>query len=220
MGFLDTLKSFNRKERFILLHHVLGFEAQTFPLSDSFRRELAACVGIPHIPRGTYVAMDYHLDWLHLAVHIASEAGVEWPVANAGLMRGNQQDIDLLVAFEERGEIHLVLVEAKGDTYWSNDQLYSKVARLDGIFPTAGIAVPHFVLMSPVESHRIQCDDWPGWMKREDGRPYWLELPLPDGLLKPVRCDQSGKADRQGGSVTLVNALRNGATSGKSGGGA
>ena len=50
--------------------------------------------------------------------------------------------------------------------------------------------------------------------------PYWLERPHPDGLLKPVRCDESGKADRDGGSVTLVNALRNGATQAKSGGGA
>ena len=204
MPFLDTLKSFNRKERFILLHQVLGFEGQTFRPSKRFRTKLAECVGIPRMPCDAYVAMDYHLDWLHLALHIASEGDVERPVPNAGLVAGNQEDIDLLVAFEERGEIHVVLVEAKGDTSWGNDQLASKVARLDRMFAGDRTAIPHFVLMSPAESRGIRCGDWPGWMKREDGRPYWLELPLPDGLVKPLRCDESGKANRNGGFVTVV----------------
>ena len=61
MTLIDHLKSFNRRERFILLHRALDFEGQSFRLGADFRRELTSCIGC-NIPTDAFVAMDYHLD--------------------------------------------------------------------------------------------------------------------------------------------------------------
>ena len=63
MRLIDNLKAFNRKERFILLHKVLGFSDQSFRLGDAFRAELSECLEVD-IPSDAFVAMDYHFDWL------------------------------------------------------------------------------------------------------------------------------------------------------------
>ena len=205
MTLIDRLKSFNRKERFILLHHALGFADYTFRLSDRFRGELSTCVGLA-IPRSAYVAMDYHLDWLQMAIFLAATPEPEWPIANEGLVCGNQEDIDLLVAFERDGTHRLVLIEAKGDTSWRKRQLCSKVDRLSRVFANMDVAVPVFVLMSPASPRQVKCAHWPDWMKQVDGTPYWLELPLPDGLVKPVRCDAGGMIGHAGGFVKVERA--------------
>ena len=43
---------------------------------------------------------------------------------------GNQEDADLLVAFEQGDIIHLMLVEAKAETGWTNKQMCSKAKGL------------------------------------------------------------------------------------------
>ena len=63
---IKHLKSFNRKERFILLKRALGPEA--FRLDCEFRKELGDEIGVP-IPDCAFVAMDYHLDWLQVAMY-------------------------------------------------------------------------------------------------------------------------------------------------------
>ena len=157
MSPIDRLKSFNRKERFILLHHVLGYEGESFRLGGGFREELALKLK-EKIPDNAFVAMDYHIDWLRMAV-----SPVTGIVRNKGLVCGNQEDIDLLVVFETGGKTHVVLVEAKGDTSWSNEQLKSKAARFRRVFGESCNGKDelqrHFVLMSPAESERINARD-------------------------------------------------------------
>ena len=193
VSLIDRLKSFNRKERFILLHHVLGNEGESFRLGGGFREELARKLDVK-IPDNAFVAMDYHIDWLQMA--ILSVTGI---VRNDGLVDGNPEDIDLLVAFEACGKMHIVLMEAKGDTPWSNRQLNSKAARFRRIFGKArdatGEVERHFVLMSPKESKRIRTGDWPAWMKGADGKPCWIRLPMRNNLVKPTRCREDGTPD-------------------------
>ena len=95
---IDHLRSFNRKERFILLREALGED--TFCLDVGFRTRLGETIG-EAIPADAFVAMDYHLDWLQMALYLAATPAPEWPVLNDGLVEANQQDIDLLVAFDE-----------------------------------------------------------------------------------------------------------------------
>ncbi len=206
MSLIDRLKSFNRKERFILLHHVLGYEGKSFLLGNGFRDELARKLGVK-IPDDAFVAMDYHIDWLQMATTPVTRI-----VPNDGLVDGNQEDIDLLIAFEAGGKTHVVLVEAKGDTSWSNDQLNSKAARFRRIFGESrngrGELQRHFVLMSPKKSERIAAGGWPAWMKDENGKPYWIQLPMREDLVKPVRCREDGKVDRDGGYVKIAPVNR------------
>ena len=50
---IEHLRSFNRKERFILLREALGSDT----LGDAFRRRLGDCIGVP-VPADAFVAMD------------------------------------------------------------------------------------------------------------------------------------------------------------------
>ncbi|MDE2668487.1 MAG: hypothetical protein OXI51_02405 [Chloroflexota bacterium] len=64
---IEHLESFNRKERFILLKEALG--EGTFRLDAGFRDTLGAAVDVT-IPPNAFVAMDYHLDWIQMALHL------------------------------------------------------------------------------------------------------------------------------------------------------
>lgn len=179
---IEHLKSFNRKERFILLNEALG----TFQLSQEFRRRLEECLKLDfEIPACAYVAMDYHLDWIQVAMcHRDGELPLneeQCMCRSDPIVEGTQEDIDLLIAFDSHKATHVILVEAKGDTSWSDDQLSSKVRRLARIFgskSTPQDAIPHFVMMSHNEPKIQEVDNWPDWMKGG----VWIELPLPKYL--------------------------------------
>ena len=162
---IDYLRLLNRKERFHLLREALG--KTTFRLAECFRARLQCCLsdslrGGTSIPPDAFVAMDYHLDWIGMALRLSPPTNRRrarpdpFPlkrIANDGLVSGTQQDVDLLVAFPDDATMHLVMIEAKGDTDWSNNQLDEKAERLDWIFsverPWSDSISPHFLLMSP-----------------------------------------------------------------------
>ena len=199
---IEYLRRFNRKERFHLLCEALG--ETTFRLDECFRTRLQSCLndslrGGASIPPGAFVAMDYHLDWIGMALCLAVDDpertrhdrfpldGIE----NDGLVSGTQQDVDLLVAFPDGATTHLVMIEAKGDTDWSNDQLNGKAGRLDRIFSDPrwrDSIAPHFLLMSPTRPKFLTKKGWPSWMM-PNGEPLWLRLSLPEDLVKITRYD-------------------------------
>ena len=188
----------NRKERFHLLCEALG--KKTFRLEECFRTRLQSCLSgsrrdAVSIPPDAFVAMDYHLDWIAMALRLAadgSERSRRHRIANDGLVSGTQQDVDLLVAFRDGATTHLVMIEAKGDTGWRNEQLDKKAARLNRIFsdePTLRESIaPHFLLMSPIRPTSLTKYGWPSWMA-PNGEPLWLRLSLPEGLVKVTRYD-------------------------------
>ena len=213
---IDYLRDFNRKERFILLDHVLGQQpGDVFRLNSCFRGKLANKLGL-EIREDAFVAMDYHLDWIQMAVHLAIGGLPEARVIDnpeiegvRKLFQANQEDVDLLIAFEEDVQkTHLVMIEAKADTGWTNKQLGSKAGRLGQIFDkrVLEIVMPHFVLMSPCSKskrkRKIDTDGWPPWMTNGN-TAHWLELPLRDGLLRVTRCDASRKSNKNGDSLLV-----------------
>ena len=209
---IHYLKAFNRKERFWLLHEVLGFEDQSFRLDSTFRGRLIEHFGA-HIPKNAYIAMDYHLDWLQMALWLAANGDTSEIIPNKknALIHANQQDVDLLIAFNEGNTTQLILIEAKADTSWSNDQLSSKCERLEWIFkegrPGTNLVTPKFVLMSPRAPEKLKRNDWPSWMKMMDGDLRWLKLSLPRGLRKVTRCNDVGKSDESGDYIMIVSGL-------------
>lgn len=207
---IDHLKSFNRKERYWLLREAVGDDA--FKLSDEFRAKLQHVLDISkEIPCDAFVAMDYHLDWIAMALHRARYGVESGPIPKEEIRGGqyintSQIDIDLLVAFGRTNTTHLILIEAKFDTRWTNSQLKDKVKRLKEILPEdqykSGMVKPYFVLMSPEESKNLDSKDWRGWMK-PGGKPAWMALPKPKGLRKLTRSDKNGKSSTDGGHIRI-----------------
>lgn len=198
--FVDNLRSFNRKERFYLVGWAL--DNREFRVGPAFRHLLSSVVS-PSVPSDSFVAMDYHLDWIYASAFLAATSDTNTVHPNKdGLVSGSQEDMDLVVAFSADETAQLIMVEAKGVTAWTNKQATSKARRLEAIFGQRGDTWPHirphFVIVSPREPEELDCSSWPGWMKRDDGRPYWIRMELPRGLFRVTRCEKSGKVSLKG----------------------
>ena len=199
---IKHLRSFNRKERFILLREALG----TDRLGDAFRRQLGGSIGVG-VPADAFVAMDYHLDWLQMALYLADNPSPPERIPNDDLVVGNQEDADLLVAFDRDATTHVVLIEAKVETAWTTSQLESKARRLRRILgegrPGVRLVTPHYVLASPEPlPPGTSTTEWPDCIKSR-GEPVWMELRWPPGLKKPTRCTAHGKTSRRGRFVRI-----------------
>lgn len=216
MNLVEALRQFNRKERYWLIRNALG--PRSGQLGEDFRHEIGALLGI-RIPEDAWWAMDYHLDWLVGALALARDGHMNDKARpnpdtlvnnkSIALVQGNQEDIDLVVAFDNT----LILIEAKGDTSWSNHQLNSKLLRLEITLGEAGTAQSsldrlsvHFILMSPKESDGLERElgkPWPVWMLK-DGKPMWIPMRMAEAGLKPaflkvVRCkDENGSVGKEG----------------------
>ena len=193
---IEHLEVLNRREPFHLLRQVLG--KSTFRIDRGFREELGTLLDVP-IPGDAFIGMAYCLDWISLAVRFADKSLPKVPVSNPAnaLFEANPLDTDLLVAFDVRTTTHVVMIEAKGDTHWGNEQLQKKADRLCRIFSRTNQnrVTPHFVLMSPRRPCRINVENWPDWMyDRGRNAPRWLELPLRPTLYKATQgTKDSGK---------------------------
>ena len=207
---LKMIDDFNRKERYFVFTQATG--NRDFKLGGKFRKELSEAAGT-EIPESARAYIDYHLDWLHAAVHIATNpgGGPVWPNSVPGTVgsqvsTGNQEDIDLVVAFEDQGTTWLILVEAKADTGWGNRQLESKAERLRRIFGESDMAVgsairPVFCLWSPRRPIGLITRNWPEWMLQGSGDPRsrdfrWFPLTVPPGRKKVIGCDALGKPSK------------------------
>ncbi|MEZ5456050.1 MAG: hypothetical protein R3F04_08055 [Lysobacteraceae bacterium] len=202
---INQLRRLNSKERFFLVGYALDNPA--FKLGVNYRRVLSQKLGV-EVPENAFCAMDFHLDWIYAALYVVGNPCVETPYKNdLNNIQGKQEDVDLLIAFESDGDTHLVLIEAKATSGWTNSQANSKAKRLHGFFPDKreqNRVVPHFILMSP-QQPRLITDNWPAWMKADHSdQPIWIELPIPDDLQKVSRCDEKGHSDAGGGFWQLV----------------
>lgn len=204
---IALLESFNRKERFFLVSQALG----GFQLSYDFRQKLGDEIG-QGIPENAFAAMDYHFNSLSAALWAHERGDIKGVFENPQqrLVRGNQEDIDLLVGFKEGGQYHLVLVEAKGVGSWENKQMLSKADRLRQIFGCDGDrhpgVAPHFCLMSPRRPQQLKSSHWPEWMSKDDGSYFWTKLEFPDERRVATRCKSNGRRSVKGSYFKIVTA--------------
>ena len=199
---IEYLRSFNRKERFFLVGTALG--NPDFRLDSAFSQQLGGTFAL-EVPSDVFVAMDYHLDWIYVSAYLSQE-GVDASGTHpntTGIVSGNQEGVDLIVAFDASETTHVIMLEAKAETAWSNRQADSKIERLTAIFGTEGDDFPqlrpHFGLMSPRPPRQLMTDRWPSWMRSPGDAPLWMELVVPPGRRKLTRCDVSGKRGQDGG---------------------
>lgn len=214
-GLVQAFRDFNAKERFWLWSNVFCDLTPDLPrgltLTARFRQTLEG-YGFSPVPESSFAAMDYHFDWIVGALHWAS--GTREPVPNQEKMiQGQQEDIDLLIAFDHDDTTSVILIEAKGATGWKNGQLRSKAGRLRAIFGSDGLrwnhVKPAFFVMSPISPNvmspsslkGIDTSDWPTWMKCGNHDPKWipLQMPLyPSQFARVIRCSQGGERTRSG----------------------
>ncbi|PLX88390.1 MAG: hypothetical protein C0618_04300 [Desulfuromonas sp.] len=218
---IKWLKAFNAKERYFLLAYVQDQDA--LQLGPFFRGQLSQKLGVM-VPKDAFVAMDYHLDWLYAALHVAvygpegsgpggSHENVLEKVAGEQkqkrMIQGQQEDADLLIAFDLDGVTHLILIEAKGVTSWGNTQMRSKALRLKQIFHDDGgrweNVKPYFLMNSPTEppyrhdgkTKGIVLKGYPKWMLAENGKLSFLPMTnLHRESLK--RVTRTEKSDAEG----------------------
>lgn len=216
MKLIERLEKFNRKERHILWEQATG-TGIAVALSDSYRENLGTAIGVTVPPAPDHVVLvDYHLNWLYGAlladagklaggfVHSVPEPDPCDPDGRRAYEH-NQEDIDMVVAFEASQQQHVVLIEAKGFTAWSNRQMTSKLRRLNRILddaqPAADI-VFHLVLTSFAAPTKLHAE-WGGWANQA-GVPAWVPLAKPSGRLRIAECDGSGILKQNGQHVRLL----------------
>ena len=185
---IELLKLFNKRERYFLIDYALG----GFSLADRFRGALENEFGLA-IPAEAFIAMDYDLEWLAASLLASkhSDGATNFGRVYEGVP-GTYPDVDLLIAFKSEEAYHLILAEAKGYTSWLNNQMKVKSEYLATVFGDKGGnhrgVVPHFCLVASKEPpQRLTTGDWPDWMTRDNGRPHWLEMPIPEERLVVTR---------------------------------
>jgi len=200
ISFINNLERLNRKERYFLIGMALG--NPEFKLNSEFRQKLSEkyCLAVPDT---AFVAIDYHLNWIFSAVALAFDSPVRDNIFNnkGGIIDGTQEDVDLLVAFEDKSSMnHVIMLEAKGFTAFSNRQFTHKMDRLKSIFGEKGNrwpkVKPYFGLISSRESGKLKTNICPSWLKVE-GRIPWFEMPLPNNRLILYGCDKLGRPNKE-----------------------
>jgi len=207
MAVLSALESFNRKERFFVICAALDLPA--LHLGPNFRRRVEMAFGVT-VTDPVFVAIDYHQDWLMAALRLAhGEITEQQPNPDpTGRITGNQEDVDLLLAFCGEGTTHLVMLEAKAETGFASKQMDSKAMHLAGIFGHHGdrfrLVTPHFGLLSPKPPVRLGYTGWPAWMA-PNGTPIWLQLDVPKQRRRVVRCNAAGLRQKIGGHFIITS---------------
>jgi hypothetical protein len=198
---IENLKSFNRKERFYLVGQMLG--NPDFRMDDNQLDNISKLIGFT-IPRKYFAAMDYHLDWIYASLSLTrnnandkaykrnfidNEKNVDLQIS------GTQEDVDFLLAFvDHENTTHIVMIEAKGDSYFSNAQLDSKNKRFKAIFGNENTwenVKPHFLICSPKEPQNVIIEDPAYFMLTKESNLIWFPLVMDTGKNKVTRCMES-----------------------------
>ncbi|WP_421212490.1 hypothetical protein [Aeromonas sp. 600479] len=203
---ISNLKSFNRKERFYLIGQMLG--NPEFRMDENQLDKISKLIKVK-IPSEYFAAMDYHLDWIYASLFLTQEHGEKIFQRNfidnnkkVDLqISGTQEDVDFLLAFiDPENKTHLVMIEAKGDSYFSNGQLDSKNKRFKAIFGNENTwpnVRPHFIICSPKKPQKINIEE-PAYFMFKNFTLPWLELDMGNGKNKVTRCDKEGEPYNNG----------------------
>lgn len=195
MDIIETLESFNRKERFYVVGQLLG--NPKFIIDTVFFEKILKLLDLDlEYSRQYFSAMDYHLDWIYASLYI-SEKGKYGPnKIEEDTIKGTQEDIDFIISFTDKTKkTHIILIEAKGYGYFKNSQIQSKAKRLSAIFGDNGTQweniVPHFILLSHKKPN-LKKNEIPKFMLNKNETDFnWLKLNLPK-RRKVTRCGAKG----------------------------
>jgi hypothetical protein len=194
----EILERFNRKERNLLVRDILGHAEAKLRLSSDFIERIRVATNVT-LDADAWWATDYHFDWLFAAVMMfLGRAVPDQEHANTGIITGTPEDADLIIA---EGN-HLILVEAKAYSNFSNEQVDSKRLRFDQLRALAGDVLDlHLLLMSRTQPQKLAVPDGVQPLR-------WIPLRI-DGrvtISRVERCNGNGKADAAGINWRVVEA--------------
>jgi hypothetical protein len=202
----EAIESFNRKERNLLIRAMLGHSTENpLCLSEPFREQVAQKLELQKpLPPETKWWTDYHIDWLAGALARFVSQG-EYRELNEGLVVGHQEDIDLVLATEDR----LILIEAKGYRSFGPKQINDKLARLERLHnwyeKLAGKSARqlnfHILFASPrCPRDPVVCPPWACRDLTDRSRIPWLKLDsaVRNSIWEVTRCDGEGNRDLNG----------------------
>jgi len=205
---IEYLRDFNSKERFFLIGQIL--DNPKFKPSEKFRKELGKTLGL-QIPEQVFSAMDYHIDWIFASLELAAHGDTLRSHPNPNkIIKAQQEDVDFLIAYDDNKQTHLIFIEAKGVTGFTNKQMDSKMERLKQIFGDSGNkyqnVTPHFILMAPSEpTTRLHSNKWPAWAKNTNKNVICLKLSTPENLKSISRCNENGDENKKGTHWKIVS---------------
>ncbi len=147
---IQNLHAFNRKERDRLMKFALcRGEYPQHRISVELWKLVRPSNGRLQRPKPEhmFLGMDYHLNWLYAALvaptcddhELKNGIQNDWKFTNNRRkdkpIQGNQQDVDLLVAWHDgkRSALNLTLIEAKLDSGWLENQFAAKLDRIKKI---------------------------------------------------------------------------------------
>jgi len=196
--FIQLLYDFSCHERSYVIRHITG----ECDISSKYEDMITNYLKIPQC-KVEFWDIDYSIDWLYAALFISQTEPLGNVYENVkNLIKGNNEDVDILLALRANDIIDLVMIEVKVEKPFDKSQLASKVRRLLGIFGVNGDQFPHirphWILASPYKSKRINTDGWPNWMIKEDGEFHWYEMRKNFPSMKVTRCDSKGIACKNG----------------------
>ena len=178
---VETLAQKDRKERNRLIRSALSHHGLWPNLTEEVQRVLWEEKGHSiRIPTNAWWAMDYHLDWIGEAF---TELGLGPRMRIDPSRPLKIEDMDFVIAWDRT----LVLLEAKNESAWSNEQMGNKIQRLGEFGPVSRSRIDvggeyeiFFLLTSPRRPQKLE--DFAGW--NTGGEDFaWFELP-PVSLLK------------------------------------
>lgn len=201
MKLIDYLSFFNRKERFHLIGQLLG--NASFNLPPSVLEKITRLLNVK-ICGEYFSAMDYHIDWIYASLVLTRDKNYLPKEIVPDTITATQEDVDFILVFKDEDNLtHIVMIEAKGDTYFTNKQIGKKAKRLMAIFGKEGNVwpnvKPHFLICSQNKPRLINTNNLPDFMLDNDNKSIiWFELPMPNNQLKVTRCNQNGLQDKNG----------------------
>ena len=184
---VKCLEAFNRKERYWLIRNALEEGGRPLCLSETFRNRLSTSLDGLAIPETAWWGMDYHIDWLigALLLHKHGEKitfGYNELPDQKRVVRGTQEDFDFIVAFDKT----IIIVEAKGVTAWSNEQINAKCDRLTDLFSLPDLSEIdtriYFLVTSPKNSASVPWSRFPekviGRKSGEKSEAFFMKMEL------------------------------------------
>ncbi|MBA7503422.1 hypothetical protein ES706_02031 [subsurface metagenome] len=195
---IQLLYDFDCHERFYVIRDLTG----ECGISAEYKDRITDFLKIP-TSNVEFWSIDYSIDWLYAALFLSQTEPTGSIYDNVGnIIRGNNEDVDILLALRAEDKIHLVMIEVKIEIPFSESQLTSKVRRLEMLFGTDGKRFPHiyphWLLASPYRSRRISTKDWPSWMTNADDEYLWYEIKKNFHSMKITRCDSKGTPCKHG----------------------
>lgn len=189
--------------------------------SDELLRSLSLELSIPAADfsflEPSFFGLEVELDDVYAAA-VASSRIKETTIYDdkSGMLESDGACLDAVFAYKRNnGTIELVLCFAKLNGKWAGRRFRRLSNRLRRTFGENGDAfrgiVPHFVALSPVRPGVEQTSSWPAWMRRADGRSFWLPFGKDPDEIAIIRCDRKGRPRRIGNYWKLSGGTEKGA---------